>query len=442
MLGASGDLAGRFLYPALVRLHESGLLGDTEIIGVTRGEMSDDDYRSMVRERLDEHAPKTPDETVRAFGERLGHHTADVTDPERLGALFDRLDGPAVVYLALPNSIFLEVVQALRERRPPEGSKLVVEKPFGEDLEDARRLNAAIHEAFDESDVFRIDHFLAKQTVLNILGLRFANRVIEPLWNNAHVEAVDIVWDETITLEGRASYYDSAGALKDMLQNHLLQLLALIAINPPVGIGQRDLRNAKVDALRAVRPADPGPSRRARYTAGDIEGRRVPDYSQEEGVDPERGTETFAEATLWVDNWRWAGVPFRLRTGKALGKARKELVLRFRPAPHQPFPEAAPPNELRMILGPDEISLDVNLNGAGDPFGLERARLNAEFPQQELPAYSRLIQSILEGDQTLSIRGDEAEECWRIFEPVLRAWKDGDVPLESYPAGSSGPDDA
>ncbi|ONI77859.1 glucose-6-phosphate dehydrogenase [Actinosynnema sp. ALI-1.44] len=444
VLGASGDLAGRYLLPAAARLHAAGMLDDrVTIVGVDRGTADDDSFRAEAAKRLEHHAPDLPAPVVAEFVRRLRYHPADVTDPGDLGSALGSLRGPAVIYLALPNAIFLDTLRALAHHPLPAGSRLVVEKPFGADLADARRLNEAIHSCFDERDVFRVDHFLAKQTVLNVLGLRFANRIFEPVWNALHVSSVDIVWDETLALENRAGYYDSAGALKDMIQNHLLQLLALVAMEPPTSMSERDLRNGKVDVLRAVRAPDPARmaqlTRRARYTAGQVDARDVPAYADESGVDPSRETETFAEVTLFVDNWRWAGVPFRLRSGKALGRDHRAILVHFKPTPHQPFPDTAPADVLRFALDPDRVELAVNLNGAGDPFDLERAELAARFPANDLPAYSRLLVEVLRGDQTLAIRADEAEECWRIVEPILDAWAAGAVPLETYPAGSAGP---
>ncbi|PZG02446.1 glucose-6-phosphate dehydrogenase [Micromonospora deserti] len=444
VLGASGDLTGRYLLPALARLDAAGLLDDRQrLLGVDRDDRDDDEFRAAARARLARRAPDLGEETVRSVTDRLRYRRADVTDAGQLSAALADLSGPAAVYLALPNTIFQAAVRALTASALPAGSRLVVEKPFGAGLADARQLNEAIHGCFAEDDVFRVDHFLAKQTVLNVLGLRFANRVFEPVWNALHVAAVDIVWDESVALEGRAGYYDGAGALKDMTQNHLLQLLALIAMEPPTSLSHRDLRDRKMDALRAIRPPPvdrmAALTSRARYTAGSVGGQPVPAYVAESGVDAARNTETFAEVTVSVDNWRWAGVPFRLRTGKALGRPRREIVVRFRPTPHQPFPDAAPANQLRLRLDPDAISLDVNLNGAGDPFCLERVQLDARFPAQQLPPYAHVVLAVLHGDPTLSIRGDEAEEGWRVVEPILAAWADGAVPMQSYPAGSAGP---
>ena len=444
VLGFSGDLTGRYLLPALGQLENAGLLPEnTTIAGVDRREMDDDELRGAARRRLAEHGGDLPDSAVAALTARLRHHQADVSDPDRIGAVVDDAGGPVAVYLALPSTMFLDTVRTLGRLDLPDGSRLVVEKPFGTGLKDARELNRAIRSCFGESDVFRIDHFLAKQTVLNMLGLRFANRVFEPVWNALHVESVDITWDETLTVEGRAGYYDQAGALKDMIQNHLMQLLAFVAMEPPISMGERDLRDRKVELLRAVRAPDRDDlvtqTTRARYSAGSVEGRSVPDYTAEPDVDPQRDTETFAAVTLYVDNWRWAGVPFRLRTGKALGTDRRHLTVRFRRTPHLPFPGSAPADELRFSLGPDNLALDINLTAGGDPFELRRERLATSFPAQDLPPYAMLLRAIMDGDPTLSIRGDEAEESWRIVEPILAAWRSGDVPLKTYPAGSAGP---
>jgi glucose-6-phosphate 1-dehydrogenase len=443
VLGGTGDLTGRLLLPSLARLYDSGVLsGGSELLAVAREEWDDDAYRGWARDRLAAHAGELPADSHDRLLGRLRYLRGDVTDPADLRAALARVDGEPVVYLALPHTLFRPTLTALAEVGLPEGARVVVEKPFGTDRADARALNELLHRLVPEEAVFRVDHFLAKQTVLNVLGLRFANRVFEPIWNATHVERVDIVADEILGLEGRAGYYDRAGALRDMLQNHLLQLLAVVAMEPPLAVDASSLPARKADVLRAVRPpADVRTgSVRGRYTAGTVDGRPLPDYVDEDGVDPARETETYAELTLTVDNWRWAGVPFRLRTGKALGAGRQEIVIRFRPVPHLPFLDAAPePDVLRLSLSPDAIALEVNLNGAGDPFDLERQVLAARMAPHDLPAYGLLLRELLEGDTTLSISDVEAEESWRIVEPVLAAWAAGEVPLQEYPAGSAGP---
>jgi glucose-6-phosphate 1-dehydrogenase len=376
---------------------------------------------------------------------RLEYRRADVTAPAELAKVLGAVRDPLVAYLALPPPVYAATVRALAAAGLAEGSRIVVEKPFGEDLASAQALNRLLHGLLPEAAVFRMDHFLGKQTVQNILGLRFANRVFEPLWNRTHIARVDIVWDEALALEDRATYYDSAGALRDMVQNHLLQILCLVGMEPPTSLDERDLRDRKVDLLRAVRRLSPEEvarlTVRARYGAGRIGEREVPAYVDEPGVDPTRGAETFAQVTLAIDNWRWAGVPFCLRTGKALARDRREIAVHFQPVPHLVFDQATdpPPNVLRFQLDPDRMSLAVNINGPVDPFTLEEAELDLELAPHELPAYARLLLDVMHGDPTLSIRADEAEESWRIVEPILRGWDAGLVPLGEYPAGSANP---
>lgn len=339
--------------------------------------------------------------------------------------------------------MFAPAVRALVASGVTGESRVVVEKPHGQDLASTRALNRLLHAHFPEAHLFRMDHFLGKQTVQNVLGLRFANRLFEPLWNAQHVARVEVRWDETLTLEGRANYYDRAGALVDMLQNHLLQLAALVGMEPPRTLGERDLRDKKLEFLRAVRSLSPQEVRaqtvRARYGAGRVGERAVPSYEDEDGVKPERGTETFAQVALWVDNWRWAGVPFVLRSGKALGSDRHEIAVHFREVPFLAFgqPEHPTCNVLRLGFNPDRLDLSLNLNGAGDPFELEGAELGLTLAPQRPSAYARLLQDILEGDPALSIRADEAEEAWRIVTPILEAWRADEVPMQEYPAGGT-----
>jgi len=444
ILGATGDLSLRYLLPALAHLRQADELPEdfaVECLG--RDDTDTEAYRALAAEGLADHAPDLPREGRDALTKTLRYHRADVTDPGRVSAVLGETHGPVVAYLSLPPQVFAPAIEALAAAGLPEGSRVVVEKPFGENLASARELNRLLRAAFPEEAVFRVDHFLGLQTVQNVLGLRFANGVFEPLWNREHIDRVEIVWDETLALEGRAGYYDAAGALKDMIQNHLLQLLCLVGMEPPATLRERDLRDRKVELLRAVRSPSPEEAGhetiRARYSAGRVGDREVPAYAEEEGVDPERGTETFAEVTLAVDNPRWSGVPFVLRSGKALSRDRAEVAIRFRPASHPTFGQEAEPNVLRLRLEPDSVSLGVNVNGPGDPFVLEKIELSAELAPQGMPAYARLLLDALEGDPTLSIRADEAEESWRIVEPVLRAWEQNRVPLLEYPAGSDGP---
>ncbi|MFJ7907172.1 glucose-6-phosphate dehydrogenase [Kitasatospora sp. NPDC096204] len=444
ILGATGDLSARFLLPALAALRAAGHVGDSlRVTGASREDWDTGQYRAWAEERLDRHGGDLPADARKAVLDALGYRRADVTDPADVAAVVAG-QGPVAVYLALPPALFPAVVTALHAAGLPAGSRIVLEKPFGEDLAGAQELNRLLADLVPEQAVFRVDHFLAMTTVQNVLGSRLANRVLEPIWNSTHISHVDIVWDETLALEGRAGYYDHVGALKDMVQNHLLQLLCLVAMEPPITLGERDLRDRKVDVLRSVRPLTEHDvvhrTRRARYLPGRIGERDVPAYVAEEGVDPERRTETFAEVELELDSWRWAGTTFRLRSGKALGEDRKEVAVHFRPVPHLPFGHSgeARPNVLRFELEPEGLALELTGIGA-HAHGLAPILLTAGMEPPNLPAYGRLLLDVLNGDPALSIRGDEAEEAWRVLEPVLTGWERGLVPLDEYPAGSQGP---
>lgn len=374
------------------------------------------------------------------------YFAADVTVAAELESLFGECEGRAAIYFALPPSVTVKVCDALAEIQIPTGTELALEKPFGFDATSAGELNQRLAKLVPEDQVHRIDHFLGRSTVLNLLGLRFANRIFEPVWNNLHIASVDIVYDEQLGLEGRAGYYDNAGALVDMIQSHLLQVMAVFAMEPPASLHAADLRDAKGIVLRATKlygGSSKRSTRRARYTAGSIDKRTLPAYVDEPGVDPSHQTETLAEATFEIDNWRWAGVPFTLRSGKGLAARRREIVIRFKEAPHLPtgLRGLEEPTVLRLLLAPDEMSLEVNINGPGDPYDVERASLCAEFGAGQLLAYGEVLEGLLNGDPALSVRGDTAVQCWRIVAPIVRAWRAGKVPLEEYPAGSAGPAD-
>jgi glucose-6-phosphate 1-dehydrogenase len=446
ILGATGDLTGRYLLPALAEMACSGFLpANLAIVGVAREDWDTRRYRQHAAERLDRHAAHLSRAGREELVERLSYVAGDVGNPAVLSTAFGADASAAVAYLALPPAVFAPAITALAAIGLAGGSRLVVEKPFGTDLASAQALNRLLHRHFPEETVFRLDHFLGKQTVQNILGFRFANRLFEPVWNREHVAGVDILWDETVALEGRAGYYDHTGALRDVIQNHLLQLLCLVAMERPAALDARELRDRKVELLRAVRAPTGAEvatrTRRARYGAGLVGDRQLPDYTSEPGVDPDNQIETFAEVTLFIDNDRWRGVPFRLRTGKALAEDRREMVIRFLPVPDSVFEQQDDPplNRLVFQMGPDRMVLDLALNGAGDPFCLEAAALELTLAPQDLSAHARLLVETLEGDPALAIRGDEAEECWRIVEPILEQWQRGVPALLTYPAGSVGP---
>lgn len=446
IFGASGDLTSRYLLPALAQLQAAGKLPERfEILGGARENWDTEVFRQHIAETLQRHAAGVVPSVRAAVISMLRYRQADVTDPSQVGSAIDPVTGPFVAYLALPPSAFSPTIEALAAIGLPEGCRIVIEKPFGENLASTQALNRLLRQKCPEHMVFRMDHFLGKQTVQNVLGLRFANRVFEPVWTANHVQRVEIIWDEVLTLEGRATYYDATGALKDMLQNHLLQLLCLVGMEPPRTLDERDLRDRKVDVLRAVRRLSPQEVERwtvrGLYGAGRIGEREIPAYVDEAGVDPERGTETFAQVTLMIDNWRWADVPFLLRSGKALRRNRREIGIHFKPVPHLAFGQSTkpPPNVLRLQIDPDRVALEVSINGPGDPFNLEFVELDMTLAPQDLPAYGRLLLDVLRGDPTLCIRDDEAEESWRIVEPILAGWDERRVPLRQYPAGSDGP---
>ena len=443
IFGATGDLAARLLLPALAHLRrEDAVPGDLAITGIGDQDWDTERFRAHVGEALDEHAD-TDDDVRSWLVDRSRYAQADVTDGGAVARALDDVDGPFVAYLALPPTLFAPTLEALADTGLPDGSVVAIEKPFGTDLASARGLNGLLARRFGDVTVFRNDHFLHAQTVQNIAGIRFANRLFAPLWDAGHIAAVDITWDEALTLEGRAGYYDGAGALRDMLANHLLQILCLIAMEPPPSFAERDLRDARFSVLRAIPTPDADWVRdhtvRARYTAGTVGDRQVPDYVDEDGVDPDRDTETFAQVTLPVRNWRWAGVPFTLRSGKAQGAARAEVVIHLRQVPHPVFAdvEDCVPNVLRIRLAPPALEAHLNVNDEGDLIGLEPVTLDTALPEPPRPPYASLILDVLRGDPTLAVRGDEAEQAWRIMEPIVHAWGDDAVEMRTYPAGTT-----
>ncbi|MEY2849074.1 MAG: hypothetical protein RI885_1741 [Actinomycetota bacterium] len=442
ILGAGGDLTARLLLPGVGQYLASARGEPLQLLGVGVDGMTDVAWRERVAASFAAGGAAGPlvDDVVGA----TMFLRADVTDSGDLQRVLEACEGEPALYFALPPAVTVEACAALRGVTLPEGTVFALEKPFGTDLRSARRLNRLLTALVDEDSIHRVDHFLGKSTVLNLLGLRFANRVFEPLWSAQHVEKVEIVFDEPLGLEGRAGYYDNAGAMIDMIQSHLLLVMSLVVMETPPSIRAADLRGAMSQALRATRVWDDDAatsSRRARYTGGTIAGRRFPSYVDEPGVDPARGTETLAEVTFAVDNWRWAGVPFTLRSGKALSGMRKEIIITFREVPYLPKGFTGPHrrNRLRIALTPDELELDVMINGEGDPFTLDTVTLHTEFAKGELGPYGEVIAGILGGDPTLSVRGDAVEELWRIVAPVLKTWAGGTVPVEQYRAGTAGP---
>lgn len=444
LLGASGDLAGRLLLPAFGQLLDAQPhRRDIVLIGAGAEDWDEATWTERVRTSFAEGQVST--DTREAVLGTTQYHRADVTAAPDLTTLVNAGPPAPALFFALPPAVTVLACTALQQVALPPGTALVLEKPFGTDETTAVALNQLLTQLVGEEQVHRVDHFLGRSTVLNLLGLRFANRLFEPVWNAEHIQSVEITFDEQLTLENRARYYDRAGAMVDMIQSHLLQILALVAMDPPAKVDSTELREAKATVLRACRVWDDDPAtagRRARYTAGTIEGRQVPDYVAEPGVEPDRNTETLAEVTVQVDNWRWAGVPFRLRSGKALKDRVKEVVIHFKAAQHVPtgLSGQAPPDLLRLSMGPDRMSLEMNVNGPADPLELDRAVLSADIGAGRLPAYGEVLAGVFDGDPLLSVRGDTAEQCWRIVDPVVQAWRDGKTPMDTYPAGSTAPE--
>lgn len=440
ILGASGDLAHRLLLPGLGTLLNTNPEYDVTLVGAAVDDLSQEEWVGRVRETLGGKCPRASVERVIAT---TRYERVDLTNADALRGLLDGLGEAPVLYLALPPAITLELCKALATLELPEGLRLGLEKPFGSDLESARELNQILAGLVPENQIFRIDHFLGKSVVLNLLGLRFTNRIFEHAWNNQNIERVEITVDEALALEGRARYYDRAGAMRDMIQSHLLLVLALFAMEEPPSLNERDVRDLIALMLRHTHLWDDDPvksSRRARYTAGSLKGEQIPNYVDEPGVDPSRDTETLAEITVRINTDRWYGVPFRLRSGKALGDARNGITVAFRPVDHVPEGFShVPPNVLSIGMKPANIKLGLATNAEANRFELNQSVLSTDLAEGPLKPYGEILDSIFRGDPLLTVRGDVAEECWRIVEPVLDAWRDGRVPMDEYIAGGAGP---
>jgi glucose-6-phosphate 1-dehydrogenase len=443
LFGASGDLTSRLLMPAVAQLAGAELLppGFT-ILGSANTDWSTDDFRHHIAAELDKHAPVTP--AVRdAVVRMLTFQPADVTRQQEVSQLIGARHPGTLVYLALPPFLLQSVLPALAAAGLRGTDAVAIEKPFGTGLASAHHLNEILRIQLPEPTIFRIDHFLSNELVRRVVALRFVNRIFEPVWNAVHVDHVDISWLESLTLEGRASYYDGAGALKDMVQNHLMEAMALVLMEQPARVDADSFRGVRVEGLRAVATPAADQMRRdtvrARYTAGTIGTRQVPSYVDEPGVDPGRGTETYASVTVQVDNPRWEGVPFTMRSGKALPADSAEIAIHFRPLPRYLLDQwpGIEPNVLRIGLTEPYVRLSTTLNGPEQQ--AETRQLEARTTPPRFTAYAHLILEMLRGDPMLFIRGDEAEESWRVIDPVMQAWSAGEVPMQHYPAGAAPP---
>ena len=470
IFGATGDLARRKLLPALYNLaHEGALPERFNLIGVSRRDLADEEFRAQAREAIGEFSRRPPDEQLLdQLLERMryiGNPFDNVAGYSKLGEAMEELDAESgqplnrVYYLSTAPEYFPVITSAIKENdlhRSEHGEvRAVIEKPFGTDLASARSLQDVVHSVFRERQVFRIDHYLGKETVQNVMAFRFANYMFEPVWNRNYIDHIQITAAEDIGIGSRAGYYDQAGALRDLVQNHMLQLLTLVCMEPPASFEANKVRDEKVKVLDAIEPptldAVAEMTVRGRYTAGMVGGAEATGYLEEEGVPSDSNTETYAALRLEVHNWRWAGVPIVLRTGKRLARKVTEIAVQLKPVPHMAFQSkgsvGVQPNQLILTVQPNEgvsLSLGAKIPGASmriRPVNMEFL-YGTSFMSQSPEAYERLILDAMRGDATLFTRNDEVDAQWSIIDPILQAWSEGRPPMTEYEAGTPGPAEA
>ncbi len=456
LFGATGDLAKRMLLPSLFALHEDGLIApDLRIVGTARSEMSDEDYRALAAEALSEYLPedRKGNGQLQTFLERLSYQPLDARKSEGYDALSGKLgdiSGGLAIFLSTAPSLFEATIAGLDSAGlTGDNVRIGLEKPLGHDLETSGLINDAVAAAFTEEQTFRIDHYLGKETVQNLMALRFANMMFEPLWNANGIDHVEITVSETVGLEGRHGFYDDTGALRDMVQNHMLQLLALTAMEAPASLDATSIRDEKVKVLRSLRPVTAEEMVRGQYGEGAVKGGAVTSYADDLGESSD--TETFVAIKAHIDNWRWQGVPFYLRTGKRLSERRSEIVIQFKSVPHNIFAERGGrlnANRLVIRLQPEEyVRLQVMAKEPGldrDGVVLREVPLDLSLSQafakaRKRIAYERLLLDLIDGDPTLFVRRDEVEAQWRWVDAIRETWHKNDMKPKSYGAGSWGP---
>jgi glucose-6-phosphate 1-dehydrogenase len=471
--GASGDLMKRMLMPAMWNLRLADILpANYGIVGFSRSSFADDEFRAEMKKAIDQFSRTGPTKEPlwSDFAKHISYVSGDFDDVNCFHKLREALErndrelgtgGNRLFYLSTPPSVFTSIIEqidnaGLGPRDNTTGwSRIIIEKPFGTDLESARALQAEVSKVFEEKHVYRIDHYLGKEPVQDIMALRFANVIFEPIWNRRYVDSVQITAAETVGVEGRGGYYDNAGALRDMIQNHVMNLLALVAMEPPVAGDADSIRDEKFKVLRAVRPIERArvmlDSARGQYDEGAIAGQPVPAYRQEPGVRPDSNTETYAAVKILIDNWRWADVPFYLRSGKRLAHKVSEIAIRFKSLPHRLFDEAGDSldnNVLVMKIQPEEgISLRFNAKVPGPRMHIRSVSMDFSygtgFGVVSAPAYERLIGDAMRGDATLFTRWDAVETAWEIVMPILERWVETiDESFPNYSAGGQGPPSA
>lgn len=466
IFGATGNLASNKLLPSLYHLEVANRLPPAlNFTAYSRRDWGQEEWKNHMQLTLQDKIGANFDEEIFAkFSARFSYLQGELHDLDSYKRLYEELSKPKegvcsniIFYLAIKPTEYNSVVKnldAVGLNKPRGLHRIVLEKPFGEDIESAHLLNEVLHRSFDEEQIFRIDHYLGKETVQNLLVFRFANTLIEPLWNRNFIDHVQITVAEDIGIEKRADYYDKAGALRDMLQNHLMQLLAVVAMEPPPALEADALRDEKVKVLRSIRPISKrsisAHAFRAQYAAGFVNGKSVAGYQDEEGVEKASATESMVAAKFYIDNWRWRGVPFYLRTGKRLAKQMSLIAIRFRYPPQQLFRETPvetiAPNWILLSIQPSEsMHMEIHVKRPGLEMDTRVISLNASYRKTDevpLDAYETLLLDIIEGDRSLFIRFDEVEWAWRVVDPILKHWAQERDFIHTYPAGTWGPDEA